>query len=165
MLQTADYSDAQLCEVQRIQALVLLMPYHIDMRDWPKMQGLFADQVDVDHRSISGEEPATISREELGARWQRGLETFSATQHLAGCPLVDLESTMEAGAKMHFQAQYFVRSAGAELKYTLGGLYDMRVVRTPAGWRISALTIKKVWDWGDRRLIEEAVARGVPVVR
>ena len=73
-------------------------------------------------------------------------------------PLVDVDGNM-ARCRMYMQAVHVLED-WPEPEFTIGGYYDDRLVRTDAGWRISAVTLTVWWRRGDEALMVEAARRG-----
>jgi hypothetical protein len=64
------------------------------------------------------------------------------------------------------QAEHFVaREPGDGLaegadRWTIGGWYDDRLVRTPDGWKLSAVTLHVTWSRGNLEVSRIALRRG-----
>ena len=73
-----------------------------DRRDWEGLRRVLAESVALDYTSLSGGEPADISRDDLVTAWRGALGGFEATQHLLGSFVVDSVSPDEV--RMRFYA-------------------------------------------------------------
>ncbi len=131
------------------------MAFAADSRDWNLCRSQFADEVFVDYTSMAGGEPATIPADTLIGSWAGLLPGFTATQHLLGSHVVDVQgNTAECDA--HFQATHIL---DGEL-WTLGGKYHFQLQNNGGAWQISAITMTALWSVGDQAaLLEQATER------
>lgn len=132
--------------------------YGIDTRDWDLYRSIFADTITADFSSYNGDPAATLPADD----WVSGLKPLftglDATQHSMSNPLVDIDGD-SARCRTYMQAAHFLEDWPAP-EFTIGGYYDDRLVRTSAGWRISAFTLTVWWRRGDDALMAEAAQRG-----
>jgi hypothetical protein len=88
---------------------------------------------------------------ELVTRWRQALGAVQATQHLIAGQVITLNGD-EAACAASVQCTHLMpRHEGGPL-WTVGGRYDFRLTRTPAGWRISALTLTVQWEHGNPQI-------------
>jgi hypothetical protein len=132
--------------------------YGIDTRDWDLYRSIFADTITADFSSYNGDPAVTLPADD----WVSGLKPLftglDATQHSMSNPLVDIDGD-SARCRIYMQAAHFLEDWPAP-EFTIGGYYDDRLVRTSAGWRISAFTLTVWWRRGDDALMVEAAQRG-----
>jgi hypothetical protein len=132
--------------------------YGIDTRDWDLYRSIFADTITADFSSYNGDAAVTLAADD----WVSGLKPLftglDATQHSMSNPLVDIDGD-SARCRIYMQAAHFLEDWPAP-EFTIGGYYDDRLVRTSAGWRISAFTLTVWWRRGDDALMVEAAQRG-----
>lgn len=127
---------------------------HADRRHWARAQDLLDEHVTTDYVSLFGGEVATAPRAALVAQWQGVLPGFDATQHLISNVLVEGAGD-EAQATSHVRATHWIGSRS----WTVGGIYTHRLVRTPLGWRVRFMGLQRLYEEGDRALIQEARAK------
>jgi hypothetical protein len=73
---------------------------------------------------------------------------LDATQHLVGNHQVRVSG--DAGThRCQLQSQHVKAPTSGGDTFVVGGFYDDRVVRTPAGWRISHRTMQQTWTQGN----------------
>lgn len=126
----------------------------VDTLDWARVRSVLHDRIHTDYTSLFGGTPVMQAAEDLIAAWRGLLPGFEATQHLAGPVLVDVHNG-RANARC---AVTGVHRIGAEY-WTVGGHYDMELLRRSDGWAITSLTLHTAWVQGDTGLVDKAQAR------
>lgn len=129
----------------------------LDGRDWPAYRAVFTDEVDVDYSSYR---PGSVGRMPAGdwvARAERLFPGLDATQHALFLPEVVVDGD-HGSTRTPMRADHFL----AGERYSLGGVYLHRLVRTEGVWRISAVTLQVRWTEGDRDLLVRAARHGDP---
>ena len=150
----------------------------LDTRDWVLWRSIFTDQIDVD---FSDWQPEPPPRRVAADAWVRSAQRlfagFEATQHFIAppsCVIAGDRATMTA----HMRAEHWLTTGPREPsessseramplggdRYTMFGTYTDRCVRTPDGWRISAVTLSLVRQEGNRDVMRLAARRGADAV-
>ena len=115
----------------------------IDAKDWKALERVFTPDARI-HYAV--ERGADLRFDELGPWLARALTIFKATQHVITNPLVELDGdSARCSAYLtgtHVQVR---RDTGAEVLTTEGSVYTDELVRTHAGWRISARRLERIW--------------------
>ena len=78
---------------------------------------------------------------------------LDATQHLVGNHQVTVDGDT-ATHRCHLQSQHVKAGTPGGDNYIVGGYYDDRLVRTPAGWRIAHRTMQQTWTEGNRDVVK-----------
>ena len=141
----------------------------IDDRDWRAVATCLADTVRRDYSSLTGAAPDEIAGADLVAQWRTGLTGLDAHQHLLGPPVIEGSTgdgrgadpdTAEAVARAaaHVVATHTL-AGDAGSPWVVGGTYRFELRRTDDGWRITAITLDKRWETGDRALLERAATQ------
>lgn len=114
----------------------------VDRRDWTAARRCLADTVRLSsHGQDAGQEmPAARFLGMIRAN----VESFTATQHFAAGHHVDLADDATARCQSSFQYHH-VSAAG---RWVMAGRHDARLRHTPAGWRITAVTLEPAWEEG-----------------
>lgn len=123
----------------------------VDVRDWPALEALFCETVDVDYTSLNGGEPQEIPPPDLVGGWKANLSPLRATQHLIANHVVALNGD-EAHVAANVTATH-VSAAEADEHWVVGGRYDIRARRTDAGWKLAALTLTVKWQTGSQQIM------------
>ncbi|MEU2561877.1 nuclear transport factor 2 family protein [Streptomyces longispororuber] len=84
------------------------------------------------------------------------LGRYARTQHIASDVLVDVRADAAAATAswnalmthVHHAATLRQRGEDAEPLFVVGGYYEAELRRTPAGWRISHLSVQALWTTG-----------------
>jgi len=127
----------------------------IDRRDWALYRSIFADEVEFDFETWSGQPPAMVSGDDWVASVRETLACFDATAHVITNPVVTLAGDA-ATIVAHMTATHYLDGE----TQVLGGYYTDRLVRHGAGWKIVACRLVITWEQGDRGLFERAKRRG-----
>jgi hypothetical protein len=134
--------------------------YGIDGRDWELYRSIFADQIRVDFSSYNDAAPAAMLADDWVSAVVPLFTGLDATQHSMSNPLVDVDVDGDsARCRMYMQAAHFFED-WPEPEFTIGGYYDDHLIRTTAGWRITAVTLTVWWRRGDAGLMVAARERG-----
>ncbi|MFD8234075.1 nuclear transport factor 2 family protein [Streptomyces sp. NPDC059696] len=129
----------------------------VDDGDWEAYRGLFAPRGRADYRSAGGIEGEART---VAAWLAESLRLFPMRQHLIVNRRVRFGIwEQDTGDTAEVQADYVnpMATAGPAPDIVCGGRYAFAVLRTDAGWRLSAVVVREKW----RRLPEPRTA---PVV-
>jgi len=131
----------------------------IDTRDWPLHRSIYTDEIEMDFSSYNGAPARRLAAD----AWVEGLKPLfhglAATQHSMTNPRVTVEGD-SATLVMYMQAEHVLDHEDQDAVFTLGGYYSDLVVRTAAGWRISAVTLTVFWRRGRPDIMATALERG-----
>ena len=122
-----------------------------DHHRWDELEGLFADEVELDYTSLQGGEPETLPPADIVDGWKRTLGPLDAHQHLIADQIVSAEGD---GAELTAASQAVHQFKGET--WTLGGDYRFLLTRADGGWRVESMTMTAVWQTGDRELVARA---------
>jgi hypothetical protein len=153
----------ELADRAAITDTVTRMGWCLDRRDWDSLKALFTKQVYTDYTALWGGEPQEATVDELLATdkqgsWRRTMDGLEATQHLITNILVDLDGDEARATANVVGVHRLVNPHGSPL-WTVGGTYDLRLVRTGDGWRIRAITQGLTWVEGNQQVLFRAAMR------
>ncbi|MFN3231121.1 MAG: nuclear transport factor 2 family protein [Alphaproteobacteria bacterium] len=143
-----------------IQETILKYATGLDSRDFALYRSIFADEVDIDFSSYSGQPASRMTGDEWGQMVQRMLPGFDATQHVLTNFVIEVDGD-EATANVYVQAEHFIANSEGDNSHTLGGYYIHKLKRHGDAWKIHATTLNVTWNRGNRdvyRLATERVA-------
>lgn len=135
-----------------IVQLTTRMAWLTDRRDWDSLPQVFAEQVDLDYASLTGQPPTQLPPTDIVTAWRAGLGALDATQHLLSNHLVDVTGE-RAVATAQFQAVHVLANPHGDPTWTLGGHYRFGLVRSSAGWRIDKLAMTVTWATGNQQIM------------
>ena len=116
-----------------IQDLLARYTQAIDRRDWDGLDQIFTPDAHIDYSAMGGEAGGLAQIKEFLARV---MPMFESTQHLLGSSVVDIDG--DAASARTICHNPMVLRGGEDPHLILCGLwYRDKLVRTPAGWRIS----------------------------
>ncbi|XVV00668.1 nuclear transport factor 2 family protein [Actinosynnema sp. CA-248983] len=127
------------------------MAVRFDLKQWDRLVQVFTPEVRVDYTGLVGGEPASVPAVTLVADWRRNLGHL-VTQHMLANQAVRVTGD-KATATADFQAAHRSGPLVGGRLWVLGGRYDYRLTRVGRGWRISAVTMHPLWEYGDRTVI------------
>lgn len=143
---------------QAVADIVARVAHDADARQWAALRSRFADRVEVDYSSLTGQPAATVDADALLAGWRALLPGFDATQHLLGPVLVELDGG-RATAHSHVRATHRIAGAAGGEMWVVGGRYTYGLVRTPSGWRVASTRLELAYQEGNTRLATIAQER------
>ena len=129
----------------------------LDGCDWPLLRSVLADSVLVDYSSWSGRPAATVEADEWVEQRTLLFPGLAASQHSLTNPRVVIDG--DGATSTVYVTSEHVLDPDGERWFTIGGVYDDELVRTPDGWRISSMRLLVRWQRGDRGVIDEARRR------
>lgn len=130
----------------------------IDRRDWALYRSIFADELEMDFSSYSGQPGAKMTGDEWVAGVQLLLPGFDATQHLFSNFVIEADGD-DATATVYMQAEHFIANSLGDNSHTLGGYYVHKLKRSAQGWKIHATTLNVTWSRGNRHVYQLAAER------
>ncbi|HLL82754.1 MAG TPA: nuclear transport factor 2 family protein [Longimicrobium sp.] len=143
---------------QAVADVVAHVALDADAREWAALRSRFADRVEVDYSSLTGQPAATVDADALMAGWSALLPGFDATQHLLGPVVVEVDGD-RATAHTHVRATHRIAGAAGGELWVVGGRYTYGLVRTPSGWRVASTRLELAYQEGNTGLAAMAQAR------
>jgi hypothetical protein len=155
---TIEEQIQQLVDRAAISDVVHRYATGLDTHDWPMLRSIFTDEIDVDFSSV-GARPGRVKADDWVESARILFAGFDATQHLSANHVHDIRGD-EATCTSYMRAEHFVLTTEGENYYTMGGYYINRLVRTPDGWKLAAVTLTVTWNRGNRHVLRLAARRG-----
>lgn len=116
-----------------IQDLLARYTQAIDQRDWDALDRVFTPDAYIDYSAMGGESGGVSEIKDFLARV---MPMFESTQHLLGSSVVDIDGDT-ANARTICHNPMVLRGGDDPHLLVCGLWYRDKLVRTPAGWRIS----------------------------
>lgn len=125
-------SQQDMSDRLEIQDLLAAYCDAIDRRDFDVLDEIFVDGAVVDYSAVGG---AKGRFPDIKNYLARGLQQFSAMQHMLGLPLIRLDGDKATARTTTFNPMVVERE-GSPHVFFVGGWYIDDLIRTPKGWRI-----------------------------
>ena len=126
-----------------------------DAKDWDRVRAVLGREVLFDMKSMTGEEPRTVSSDQIAAGWESGLRPIVAIHHQTGNFRVRIENENEAKASCYGTAHHYRPTVSGRNTRTFVGSYDFHLRRDGAAWRIDLFQFHLKFVDGNLRLEEE----------
>ncbi len=125
-----------------------------DERDWAKVKNAFAENVELDYSSMTGNPAGTASSNDIIAAWRGLLPGFDRTHHQLADFYVMQNGTV---ALVHYygKADHFI---GDEL-WIVEGTYDTELIETDGKWIVTKHKLNLIKQDGNMDLPAKAAAR------
>jgi hypothetical protein len=110
-----------------------------DQQLWAKLQkDVFAPNVLFDMSSAGGGPASQLSSKQICDLWEKGFAGIDSIHHQAGNYLVTISEDVKADVFCYAIATHYKRAATKGNVREFVGSYDVSLVLTDLGWRISA---------------------------
>lgn len=117
-----------------IQDLFARYSFAIDERDWDALDAIFTPDARIDYSETGG---AVGSFAEIKAWLPKALERFPMFQHMVATTKLDIDGDTARSRTILFNPMTYRAENGEDQVFFIGLWYRDKLVRTPAGWRIS----------------------------
>lgn len=117
-----------------IQDLFARYSFAIDERDWDALDAIFTPDARIDYSETGG---AAGSFAEIKAWLPKALERFPMFQHMVATTKLDIDGDTARSRTILFNPMTYRAENGEDQVFFIGLWYRDKLVRTPAGWRIS----------------------------
>jgi uncharacterized protein len=126
-----------------------------DERQWEKVRDAFAPRVVLDYGV-----PELLQPHEIVAGWEPLFAGFDRTRHEIQDAEVRFAESDRAQVTASFVADHWLAGAPGGDHWRLGGRYELELVRTGDGWKVSRMRMIPQESSGNGKLPEEAGRRG-----
>ena len=118
-----------------------------DDKDWPTARALFAERVDADFSSLSGQPAANVASDEIIAGWRANLGPTKTSQHARSNHQVSLQGDR---ATVRSVAHAWNRMEGnGDPLWEVWGIYEHRFARADDEWLITGMTLQVTHQRGN----------------
>ena len=130
-------NETQVADKLELTELANKLFMFTDALEWDKLVAeVFAEEVLLDMSSASGDAPQTLTPKAICDMWQQGFAGLHAVHHQAGHYLITVNKNA-AEIYAYAVATHYKRSAARGNTRTFVGSYDLKAIRSVAGWRLS----------------------------
>jgi len=131
----------------------------LDSRNPLLYRSIMTDEIEVDYSSWRPDEPVrTVRADDWVDRGMFRMTGLDGTQH----SLSNIRTTIDgdtAEATAYVVAEHFLANLEGDSTFTLNGYYRDRLVRTPDGWKLTAIALNVRWMTGNRGIMALAHER------
>ena len=126
----------------------------IDTRDWVAYRNVFTDRIDLDYSSYRPGSAGPISADAWVDRARRLFPGLAGSQHSISNVRIAFEPTGDrATLTSYVRADHYLPNDQGDSLWTLGGIYTHAAVRTDDGWRFDGVTLRMLWNHGNRHVM------------
>jgi 3-phenylpropionate/cinnamic acid dioxygenase small subunit len=156
----------ELLDREAIRELLALYAYGLDFQDWGALERCFTEDGVYDMHDyfmrLGLDVPAARGRDDIIGGLKTAAAAGGATlQHFFTNPMIDLN-----GDRADVKSYVLVHTSRAGDAFLTGAVWEDRVVRTGAGWRIAHRYLRYVWSQGAAEavlgLVREALRDPAP---
>lgn len=122
-----------------------------DLKDWTRCRSYFTGEIEVDFKSLSGEESAKIPADDLIAAWRKNLFEDKKTCHLRSNHSIKIDGKR---AEVFSKAYAFNLLETGEVTglWEVWGIYFHELLKTETGWKCSAMKLEVIHQRGDKKV-------------
>jgi len=127
-----------------------------DQRDWESLESIFANEVELDYSSMSGNPASKLSPRQIIESWKTILPGFSATHHQIGNFQVEIKDKV-AKVFCYGTATHYLEDPSGNV-WTVVGSYDFELKPDKKGrWSVSAMRFNYKYMDGNLSLPQKAM--------
>ena len=131
----------------------------IDTRDFKLLRSIFTEDIKIDFKDYSGEPSSKLKADDWVAGCKILFTGLDSTQHVMSNPIVDIDHE-RAQCRMYMKAEHFLQNNLGSPEFSLGGYYIDHLEKVKGKWLINAVTLKILWNRGNRQIMSQASALG-----
>lgn len=127
-----------------------------DAQDWQMVADSFAEKVELDYSSMSGNPAVELSPEEIVESWKGILPGFLHTHHQLGNFIVK-ENGSIAQVFCYGTATHYLPDENGDV-WAVVGSYDFELIQNNGLWKITKMKFNFKYQTGNLSLPEKAIA-------
>lgn len=150
----------RLADEAELLDLVHRYAFALDTQDWELWQSIFTGEVLIDLTDYEPDPaPQRVRTATLVPYVRRLFAGLDASQHFIGTHRITIDGD-HATITAHMRAEHWLTTAQGGDRYTMFGTYTDECIRTPDGWRITAVKLVLLREEGNRHLMRLAARLG-----
>lgn len=134
-----------------IRAVVDEVDNACDLKEWQRLRGYFADEIDVDFSSLAGGGPMRITSNQLIDAWRTNLFVDKKTFHQRGNHLINIEGD-KATVFSKGYAFNLLEAGPVTGFWEVWGNYTHTLSRAGDGWKVDGMKLDVIRQRGDDRV-------------
>ena len=139
-----DQKLQELLDREAIKEVRALLAQALDYKDWTLFESLFMEEVEADFTAY-GVPAQKVRREDLRGSYQHNLSREGLrTQHISSNFRITIDGDT-ARCVSNFLAQHYIKEFEGGEEFFLRAEYTDQLIRIEAGWKISAITLSRLF--------------------
>ena len=130
-------------DILKIQQIVARFANSFDVKDWDDLQACFTESLYTDYSDLRGTPPETVSAKDYVQKRINSLNHLKL-HHLVSNYEVDFTDSNTSTCR----ASMVVWRKSDEEEFTSHCVYIFQLAKQDAGWKISGITQKVLWNEG-----------------
>lgn len=126
-----------------------------DNRDWAMVEAIFADKVELDYSSMTGNPAVILTPKQITDGWKTILPGFTYTHHQLGNIITKVEQA-KAEVFCYGTATHYLADTAGNV-WTVVGTYNFELQKTADVWRISKMKFNFKFQDGNLDLPKRAI--------
>lgn len=126
-----------------------------DSKDWETVIDVFADEVELDYSSMSGQPAALLKPGNIVDAWKTILPGFTWTRHQLG-NILSTKEDKHASVFCYGTATHYLENEKGHL-WTVVGTYDLDLTLVEDGWKIHKMKFNFKYQDGNLNLPQLAM--------
>lgn len=141
--------------MEEVNATIANLFIATDNRDWAKVETIFADQVELDYSSMTGNPAVILTPKQITDGWKTILPGFTHTHHQIGNVITKNEQS-KAVVFCYGTATHFLEDVNGSV-WTVVGSYNFDLLKVIDNWRISKMKFNYKFQDGNKDLPQKAM--------
>ncbi|HEX6462789.1 MAG TPA: nuclear transport factor 2 family protein [Candidatus Saccharimonadales bacterium] len=143
-----------LTQKDTVERLIIELFIATDLRDWARLEQIFADKVQFNMSSVGGPN-GDMTPGDITAMWQEGLAALKAIHHQVGNFVTDINGD-EAVANCYGVAYHYLPTKSGRDTRVFVGNYNFTLQKLGDSWKVSAMTFNAKFIDGNKELEKDA---------
>ena len=134
-----------------VQEQVTNLFVYTDEHQWEKLKKIFAETVQLDYSSFTGQAATELAPEQIIAAWSGFLPGFKSTHHQIGNVMVEIMGE-KARVFAYGTASHYLPNDVAEDVWIVVGSYDFELIKNDDVWKVKSMTFNFKYQDGNTEL-------------
>lgn len=127
----------------KIQEVIARFTNSFDIKDWSGLESCFTESLYIDYSDLRGTSPEMVKASDYVSARREALDHLKL-HHLVSNYEIGSSSADQAACR----ASMVVWRRSDEEEFTSHCIYEFQLTKLEAGWKISAITQKVLWNEG-----------------
>lgn len=137
--------------------VVLTMFKATDERNWETVKNTFANTVELDYSSMTGDPKQNLKPKDIITSWKSVLPGFTQTHHQLGNIISRIEEE-KANLTAYGTATHYLQDKNGSV-WTVVGTYDFELAKQESEWKINKMVFNYKYQDGNTDLVNKAIKK------